>query len=146
MNKKLLWVSMKMNWSKLTNIERIAKQDIPEEPGAYIMLSDNTEYIYPWSDSRGTSRVYYVGQAKNLRDRLVTHRKLCLQTKTNPRHNYYYPRYEYAAYHGCNVCWVTCKGKQEAKQTEEDLLFDFAYYYGAKPVANSQSAWRKPLR
>jgi excinuclease UvrABC nuclease subunit len=135
---------MKIRPSKLRKIETVAEEDIPEEPGAYIMLSDNTEYIYPWSESRGKSRVYYIGQASNLRDRLATHKKFCLEAKGNPNPSYYYywPRYEYAAYHGCNICWVTCKSKQEAKQTEENLLFDFANYYGAKPVANSQSAWR----
>jgi excinuclease UvrABC nuclease subunit len=127
--------------TKITAIEEVTIADVPAKPGVYLMLSDDVEYIYPWSNSCGKSRVYYIGRSNNLRERVKTHKKLCLEAADRPKYDYYYPRYEYAVYHGCNICWRTCKSTEEAKGTEADLLISFAKYYGAKPVANGQSAW-----
>jgi hypothetical protein len=139
MSKLLPWLKVKM--TPFMNIETLEKEDMPEAPGVYVMMSDHTGYVYPWSDSKGTSRVYYIGQAKNLRKRLEIHKKWCTRaiSTINIGSIYWYPRYEYAAHHGCNVAWVISKtpGKME-----DDLLVDFAQYYGAKPVANGQSAWK----
>jgi hypothetical protein len=138
MSKSLPWLKAKM--SPFMNIESLDKEDIPEEPGVYIMMSDHTEYLYPWSDSKGPSQVYYIGQSKNLRDRLNTHKRLYLRsssTKYLPP-IYWEPRYEYASHHGCNVAWMISK---TPRKTEHALLVDFARYYGAKPVADGQSAW-----
>ena len=142
MGRTLPWLNIKM--SPLVNIRILDEHEIPERPGVYIMLSDKIEYTYPWSEKRGTSQVFYIGQSSNLRSRLLIHQKHCIGAKDNPdpTYYYYYPRYEYAAYRGCNVCWATCTTKAEARKTEEDLLFEFANYFGAKPVANGQSAWR----
>jgi hypothetical protein len=137
MRKLLPWLKLKT--APFINIETLDEEDIPEEPGVYIMLSDHTEYVYPWSNSKGTSRVYYIGQAKNLRNRIKTHRKFCVEAISchDPRYYYYWPRYEYGAHHGCNVGWVISK---TPKETEGELLDEFAKYYGAKPVANGQSS------
>lgn len=140
MNKLLPWLHIKM--TKMIPIKGITLTDIPEKPGVYIMCSDNIEYIYPWSKSRGNSRVYYIGRARNLRKRIIKkHKKFCLELGNRPKYDYYYPLYEYAAYHGCNICWSSCKSDGESRESEKRLLIAFASYYGAKPVANSQSAW-----
>lgn len=140
MSEPLPWLDITM--TKTTRIKDVILRDVPAGPGVYIMLSDNVEYIYPWSNSRGKSRVYYIGQSpKNLRKRIETHKKFCLEAEYRPKYDFYYPRYEYAAYHGCNICWRTCNSDKDAKETETHLLISFARYYGAKPVANSQSAW-----
>ena len=140
MRELLPWLDTKM--TKITPIKDVTVTDIPAKPGVYIMCSDNVGYIYPWSNSRGKSRVYYIGHSpNNLRKRIETHKKFCLEVEHRPMYNYYYPRYEYAAYHGCNICWSTCDSSGEAKESETKLLISFASYYGAKPVANGQSAW-----
>lgn len=140
MSQRMPWLNIKM--TDVANIEDIIVRNIPNKPGVYIMLSDDTEYNYPWSKSNGKSRVYYIGHSpNNLRKRIETHKKFCLEVEHRPIHDYYYPRYEYAAYHGCNICWSTCNSSGEAKESETELLISFASYYGAKPVANSQSAW-----
>ncbi len=138
MKKLLPWLTIET--TPFMNIETLEDDDIPARPGVYIMLSDHTEYIYPWSDSSGKSQVYYVGQANNLRTRLKTHKRYCKQVLTNRDSNYpyYWPRYEYAAFHGCNVAWIISK---DPKKAENELLVAFAKYYGAKPVANGQSGW-----
>ena len=137
MSKLLPWSRVRM--TPFMNIETLEREDIPDDPDVYVMISDHTEYVYPWSTAKGNSRVYYIGQAKSLRIRLMTHRRYCEQAISKPAyHDYYWPYYEYAAHHGCNVAWVT---SDNPKKAENDVLVAFAKYYGAKPVANGQSAW-----
>ncbi len=138
MSKLLPW--LKVQITPFMNIETLDREEIPDKSGVYVMLSDHTEYVYPWSDTKGNSQVYYIGQGKSLRKRLMTHKKYCMENIVNPdlRYSYYWPRYEYAAHHGCNVAWVISKNP---KKLENDLLVSFAKYYGAKPVANGQSGW-----
>ena len=136
MSKLLPWLKVQM--TPFMNIETLDKEDVPDKPGVYVMLSDHTEYVYPWNNTKGNSQVFYIGQAESLRKRLMIHKKYCKEAISKPAYEYYWPRYEYAAYHGCNVAWVTCENPKEA---EKDMLVDFAKYYGAKPVANGQSGW-----
>ncbi|MCJ7744024.1 MAG: hypothetical protein MUO99_05635, partial [Dehalococcoidales bacterium] len=82
-----------------------------------------------------------IGKSANLRQRITEHKKFYLQARDKPRYKYYYPRYEYAAAHGCKICWITCSSAQSAKNLEDNLLITFANYYKAKPVANNQQAW-----
>ena len=137
MSKLLPWIKVKM--LPFMNIETLDIDNFPEQPGVYIMMSDHTEYIYPWSQYKGNSRVYYIGRAKNLRKRLGVHKRFCEKRLTDRDPDYYWPRYEYAANHGCNVGWVISKAPEKL---ENELLVAFAEYYGAKPVANGQSAWK----
>lgn len=122
------------------NIETLELEHIPQASGVYVMLSDHTEYVYPWSESKskGNSQVYYIGSADNLRERLRVHKRLCKKRLADREPGYYWPRYEYAAHHGCNVGWIISK---DPDTLENELLCAFAGYYGTKPVANSQSAW-----
>ena len=142
MGRMLSWLNIKM--SPLVNIRVLDEHKAPEKPGVYIMLSDKTEYTYPRSEKQGTSQVFYIGQSSNLRNRLKVHKRYCIEKEDNPdpKYPYYFPRYEYGAYHGCNVCWATYATKDKAKKVERDLLIKFADSFGAKPVANGQSAWR----
>ncbi|MFH0846672.1 MAG: hypothetical protein V1894_01250 [Chloroflexota bacterium] len=138
MSRQLPWLKVKM---APVNIERLQEEHIPEKPGVYIMLSDHTEYVYPWSDKNGSSGVYYIGRSNNLRTRLKTHKRYCSQRISDRDRSYYWPFYEYAAHHGCNVVWII---SMNHKDTEKELLVAFANYYGAKPVANGQSGWPPP--
>jgi hypothetical protein len=133
------WLSVQM--SPLMEIEDISEHGIPDKPGVYI-LSGNTEYPYPWSKKWGKSKVCYIGKAKSLRKRIRDHKKHFDAIKNgNPRHKYYFPIYEYAYYHYCKICWKTFVSEQTAKENEHSFLEAFADYYGARPVANGQSAW-----
>jgi hypothetical protein len=125
--------------SKIIDLECTSQWSIPETAGNYILLSEGQEYIYP----KGITRVYYVGESKNLRTRLFReHRKTFMEVRDNPKHDYYFnAEYEYAAIHGCNVCWIECIDKKDAEELEIELLEDFTIHYGAMPVANKQ--WSK---
>ncbi len=135
MSKLLPWLKVKM---APVNIETLEEGHIPEKLGVYLMLSDRTEYVYPWSDINGNSQVYYIGRSTNLRTRLKTHKRYCSQRIADRDRGHYWPNYEYAAHHGCNVVWII---SMNPKDIEHELLDAFANYYGARPVANGQSGW-----
>jgi hypothetical protein len=140
MSKLLPWLKLKTVMAPV-NIEVLVDlENIPEKPGVYIMLSDNVEYPYPWSEYKGhgKSQVYYIGQTQNLRRRLADHQQGCKKVvetlKKEPDTDLgYYPRYEYAGWHGCNVVWLVSR---TPKVKETELMEKFRHYYGAKPVAN----------
>ncbi len=136
MSKLLPWFEVKM---APVNIETLDEEHIPEKPGVYVWLSHRTEYVYPRSKENGSSRVYYIGCSTNLRTRLKTHKKYCLERISDPGQDHYWPFYEYAANHGCNVVWEI--SMNNPKDRENELLVAFAKTYGAKPVANGQSGW-----
>jgi predicted GIY-YIG superfamily endonuclease len=119
----------------------LGKHEIPESPGAYILLA-NTDFLYP----NGKSPIYYIGQTKNLRQRLRTHLKHSLgaQKKLDEREYYlYYPRYEYAAKFGKSYMYMQTWQGKTPKSLEDDLLAYFAKYYFSFPVANSAGSWKK---
>jgi len=140
LNELLPWLKVQ-EFAVPAKIKTVSEEKVPAKPGVYIMISDRTGYVYPWSGKKGKSRVFYIGRSRNLRNRLEEHRKYCAEVEDFPKFDYYYPRYEYAAFHGCNVSWKACRSEHAARDLEHDLLVDFAKYYGAKPVANGQSAW-----
>ncbi len=117
MSKLLPWIKEKM--SPFINIETLDMNDIPEQSGVYIMLSDHTEYVYPWSDKHGNSQVYYIGRSTNLRTRLKTHKRYYLQRIVDRDPDHYWPFYEYAVHHGCNVVWII---STNPKEFEHELL------------------------
>lgn len=125
--------------SKPIDLECTSEYAIPETAGVYILLSENTEYIYP----KDISRIYYIGESDNRRRRLSEdRRKSFIKVRDNPKYDYYFKaELEYAAAHGCKVCWIECINKKDAENLEKELLEDFAAHYLAIPVANKQ--WPK---
>jgi hypothetical protein len=130
---------MSKNLTRTVDIRSLDGMDVPEGPGVYIMQAEDTEYPYPWRKSR----VFYIGSASNLRQRLWgKHRTFCLEIwQGRAGGDYYYPIYEYAAYHGCKVCWMTCEDTEDARSLENNCIVYFANHCGARPVANSRGAW-----
>jgi hypothetical protein len=138
MSKLFPWLELKT--MKPINIGVLDLDEVPEKPGVYIMLSDHVKYSYPWSEyeSHGDSQVYYIGQSHNLRERLTLHKSACEDVvrakKEKPDKDLgYYRRYEYAAWHGCNIVWLV---SQNPNGKETEIMEEFRRYYGAKPVAN----------
>jgi len=135
MSKLLPWLKSKTIMAPV-NIEVLELAKVPEKPGVYIVLSDHTEYPYPWSEYKGhgKSQVYYIGQTRNLKRRLAAHQRNHKATIYEyDQNSTYWSRYEYAANHGCNVVWLVSSTPQDK---EREILQRFVNYYGAKPVAN----------
>ena len=135
MGELLPWLQRKR--TKIVNLKTINEQAIPEKPGVYIILSDNTKFQYP----KRKSRVYYIGQSTNLRQWVLIRRKWCLAAKDKPPGETWYKLYEYAGRHGCKICWVLCRKEESPKDLEYRLLRQFQKYSGASPQANGTTAW-----
>ncbi len=110
---------------------------IPTHPGAYILISHGTKFIYP----EGQSKVIYIGKANNLYKRVSEHFKDARGLKSIPkkdRKDYtYYSRYHYMIKFGCSVIWFSRRGTQNAKNLESKLMFLFYSKYHSLPVGNA---------
>ena len=86
--------------SRIRLLHRLAAHDVPELPGAYVLLSNNVRFEYPLR----SSRVFYIGQSENLRHRLNTHLD-AVQRRLNRPERIFLPRYEYAGAFGAKYCY-----------------------------------------
>ena len=127
------YLSRKLNFWNLRN------HDIPQTPGVYIFLARGTRFVYP----RRKSSVYYIGQSRNLRQRLRTHLTYAEQARDDRQLTLYYPRYEYAAAYGTHYCYVYTWHGLTPRALEEALLARFAEKHLSFPVANSAGAWKR---
>lgn len=118
---------------------KLKEHELPQSPGAYILLARGTRFLYPG----GTSSVYYIGQSKNLRRRLHMHLRFASEAQENRKLNLYWPRYEYAAKFGTGYCFVQTWQGLTPKALEENLLGKFAGKHRAFPVANGAGSWRR---
>ena len=114
---------------------------IPERDGAYILgATDGTMFTYPW----GSSPVFYIGKADNLRKRLADHRKYIKGAQTDHEKINWWPRYQYGAAFGAAVAFYLCQKNKDPNDLEAELINDFYYQYGSIPTANG--AWPKGIK
>ena len=126
-------------FSGLQRFWELNHHDIPKAPGVYLLQARGTRFPYPL----GTNSVYYIGQSKNLRSRLLGHLRYALEARDDRQRTVYRPRHEYAAAFGTHYYYVyTWKGLTP-KALEEALLARFAEKHRSFPVANSSGAWRR---
>lgn len=122
-------------YGKLSDIED--KTELKKIRGAYIMLSDEQEFVYP----NGNSKICYIGKSENLYSRLNSHRKNTLGVKEyleKDLKNYFsYDRYCYMYKFGANV-YVIEKEDEFPENLEYYLLDAFYCSYYAFPVGNNQ--------
>jgi len=112
---------------------------IPRTGGAYVLGTSDTMLTYPW----GSSPIFYIGKARNLRLRLSQHKKNILYAIDNHDENYR-PRHQYGAALGAKVAWYSRRGPELPHNVEADLVSYFYSAFGSIPVANSQ--WPKRIR
>ena len=121
------------------NLLEDEESDIPDEPGAYVLgTADDTMIVYPW----GTSPIYYVGKASNIRNRLSTHKKHTRGAIDDHQKASWWPRYQYGAAFGADCVWYLA-GDNDPQNLEATLIGSFYWTYGAIPVANHK--WPKYL-
>lgn len=113
---------------------------LPRGPGAYIIRAEGQlTWPYPW----GRSPVFYIGKADVLRDRLWDHWDAARRARTDEFPEYYYPVHGYeAAYAASYYPIVTWQG-MTSDALEEELIGRFIRRYGARPVANNQTRWKR---
>jgi hypothetical protein len=124
---------------KLLDFWGLQADDIPTLPGAYVLAANNW-FTYP----AGKSPVFYIGQASNLRRRLMNHLKFAEHVRDNERRgSMYYSRYEYAGAFGARYTYVRTWQRLSPKALEELLMASFAKRYRAFPIANGAGSWNR---
>ncbi|MCK5813052.1 MAG: GIY-YIG nuclease family protein [Cocleimonas sp.] len=114
---------------------------IPNKSGAYVIgTSDGTMLTYPW----GSSPVFYIGQSLDLHRRLLEHQRYICKAIDDHEEDSWWPRYQFGASFGADVAWYSCRGIQDPKNLEADLINKFYETYGSIPLANG--TWPKGIR
>ena len=107
--------------------------------GVYIITStDGTKYVYP---NGKKSPILYIGRSDDLLRRLKEHCKNLKLLLTDPDWGIedniqIASRYQYMYYNGCHVDVFKCRGYQESKLLESEVLNQFYQTYRAIPVGN----------
>ena len=117
-----------------------AENQLPETGGAYVLGASTTMLTYPW----GTSPIFYIGKANNLRARVIQHRTNILSARDDHDERYWWPRYQYGAAFGTHVAWYSRHGQQNPQNVEAHLIEKFYEVFGAIPTANS--SWPSRIR
>ena len=115
------------------------EDQLPETGGAYVLGTSWTMLTYPW----GTSPIFYIGKANNLRNRVVQHKRSILNARDN-HDEYFWPRYQYGAAFGAHVAWYSRRGPEDPQNVEAYLIEKFYDSFGAIPTANSN--WPSRIR
>ena len=119
----------------------IADPEIPKTAGAYILgTSNNVMLTYPW----GSSPIFYIGKAKNLKKRALEHKRHIEAATHDHDEIYWWPRYQYGAAFGTTFAWYSRHGPQEAQNIESSLIEEFYKVFGAIPAANSY--WPRKIK
>ncbi len=118
------------------------QDEIPARPCAYVLIAgQGFTFMYP----RRQSSVFYIGQARNLRQRLCEHLRYARAAKYKRKEVLYSPRYEWAATFGARYTYILCRSQERPKRLEEDLLAMFAEHYRAWPLSNGVGSWKRLL-
>ena len=115
--------------------------DVPNEPGIYIMVAKKREFVYPKKDSP----VFYIGTSKNLKSRLKTHFRRYKEAKADfSKHtSWNYSRYNYAVAFDADIYYMRITGRENEKALESKAMEGFYDKYGALPVGNGAFSFRK---
>lgn len=84
----------KRTYGHVDILENEFYSEIPEASGAYIIVSKRESFLYPG----GKSRVIYIGSAKNLKKRLLTHHRNLRAIDAGKKESFsilHYSRYQY---------------------------------------------------
>jgi GIY-YIG catalytic domain len=128
------------NISHVKNFWKLDNDDIPESPGAYILIARNDiNFIYP----KGKSPIFYIGQSKNLNRRLKFHLKTAKEARDKRKYYVYLSRYEYAAKYGSKYCFIKTWQGLSPRALEGDIMGRFTIQYLSPPVANGAGSWNR---
>lgn len=121
--------------------------DVPDCPGVYIIeTGDGFKFPYPL----GENKIIYIGKSDtSLNQRLKRHRTNLMEIEINPEYGlsvnepWISSRYQYMHYHGSIVYYYKCKGKQDAKDLESMIMWEFYKKFRALPVGNGAKSYAK---
>lgn len=126
--------------SDMKDFWKMKDHEIPTSPGVYMLVArGNSHFHYPI----GKSPIYYIGQSKNLRSRLLTHLRHATEARDNRKEALYWPRYEFAAVYAGRYCFIRTWQGLTPKGLEEEVLASFAKKYRCFPIANGSGSWNR---
>ena len=124
-----------LNWFPLSDAK---EHDIPQKSGIYFIRTGNGKVLsYPEDESR----LFYIGQSVNLRQRLRTHSNFHNEAKQEPprKLDVYYTRYEYSSRFEGEYAYVL---GENPKSMESEELEAFALKHFSFPMGNSAGSWK----
>lgn len=121
-------------YTHLFNLMQDGVDDVPSTGGAYVLgTSDGTMLTYPW----GSSPIFYIGKADDLKTRLRAHRKNIRGAMEDHEELYWWQRYQYGAAFGAHCAYYSRKGPENVQNVEAALIESFYLVFGSIPAANS---------
>lgn len=116
-------------------------EDVPNEPGIYIMVAKKGDFVYP----KKKTPVFYIGTSKQLKNRLKRHLGRYKEAKDDfKKHkSWNYSRYNYAVAFGADIYYMRITGRETSKALESKAMEGFYDKYGALPVGNGAFSFRK---
>ena len=124
--------------TRLRDLWMLDRHEVPDGNGVYILLTgDGTDFTYPG----GRSPVFYIGQSKNLRNRLQDHLQFATEARDHRRYPLYFQVYEYAARFGCRYTCISALSWDTPKELEADVMALFAKKSRCWPAANGVGSW-----
>ncbi len=118
--------------------------DVPNQPGIYILAARKTMFQYPKGPSNGLSPILYIGTSNHLKTRLKQHLKLYKEAKEdfNKCTKWMYSRYNYIVAFGADLYYLRVTGCEKEKDLESKAIESFYDTYGALPVGNGANSYR----
>jgi hypothetical protein len=109
--------------------------------GGYILLAQGrTTWAYPW----GRSPVFYIGKSgRSIRERVWEHWDGARHAKASQGDSLYYAVNHYTAEFSPRYVAIPTWQRMTPDSVEEELLGRFVKAYGARPVANNQTRWKR---
>lgn len=111
--------------------------EVMEKRGVYVILSDETEFIYP----KKSSRVIYIGKATHFYQRICQHHKRLTRNLNDSDRTLKYlwdnDKYMYMRNHGANVYFIPVRTSKSEHKLESDIMFEFYQKYQGTPVGNN---------
>jgi hypothetical protein len=140
-----IWSFLGLEPHSVEHLSTVSAKRLVRRPGVYVLFTaDGYAYRYP----RGESPIFYIGMSELLCDRVDTHRQRVNTVLRRTANGIEWPRYEYAAAHGCKVAAFPMSDALnfDCGDLEDDVVALFAGVYGAPPVANGAASRDKVLR
>lgn len=138
-----IWSFLGMAPASEEKLADVSKSSVVDESGIYVLFtSDGRAYRYP----KGESPIFYIGMSEHLCDRVYTHQSRVKAIESGCTTDIEWPRYEYAAAHGCKIAAFVLAAGCDCRNLEADAIALFAKMYGAPPIANGAASRNKVLR
>lgn len=134
-------LKLKRKPSSVSVLKQCGKHGIPSAPGVYFLIAKSHRFHYP----AGRSSVYYIGQTKSLRKRIVEQHSVW-HTKVRLGKYVIEARHEYGGVYGGRYCYIQTWPGISPENLEKKVIGAFMQRYHAPPVANGAESWGWPKK